>query len=243
MPANRAVQCARLPGRAVGRRGRRAERAAARGPDLAGAVSRPRAPRCSLSSPGRRRRHPAVAFALSAIQAVPHARTIGQLTRAHRSQPAAIHRGVLGGSGADAEAVLPRPPLPAGARDDRAGRGRSTGPTSRWRAATTTRRTSSTTSARSPASTRRPTSASAARSATTFRSRADARVKVFQYAGDRLPQCDTQHVIHDWDDERAIEILKACRRAMRAEATLLLIEGVYPPRIDQIDGEPGRRRE
>jgi hypothetical protein len=39
-----------------------------------------------------------------------------------------------------------------------------------------------------------------------------------------------KHVIHDWHDERAIEILNACRRAMGAEATLLLIEGVYPPR-------------
>jgi len=42
-----------------------------------------------------------------------------------------------------------------------------------------------------------------------------------------------KHVIHDWHDERAIEILRACRRAMRDEATLLLIEGVYPPRIDE----------
>ena len=42
-----------------------------------------------------------------------------------------------------------------------------------------------------------------------------------------------KHVIHDWDDERATHILKNCRRAMAPGATLLIVEGVYPPRIDQ----------
>jgi hypothetical protein len=42
-----------------------------------------------------------------------------------------------------------------------------------------------------------------------------------------------KHVIHDWDDEQALAILAICRKAMRPEAKLLLIEGVYPPRIDQ----------
>ena len=42
-----------------------------------------------------------------------------------------------------------------------------------------------------------------------------------------------KHVIHDWDDERAVEILRRCRRAMGSDAKLVLIEGVYPPRIDQ----------
>ncbi len=42
-----------------------------------------------------------------------------------------------------------------------------------------------------------------------------------------------KHVIHDWNDERAVEILTACRRAMDADAKLLLVEGIYPPRIDQ----------
>jgi O-methyltransferase domain/Dimerisation domain len=36
-------------------------------------------------------------------------------------------------------------------------------------------------------------------------------------------------VIHDWDDARAASILKACARAMSADATLLLIEPVIPP--------------
>ena len=48
-----------------------------------------------------------------------------------------------------------------------------------------------------------------------------------------------KHVIHDWNDDRATEILKTCRRAMGAEAKLLVLEGVYPPRIDQSDESRG----
>ena len=42
-----------------------------------------------------------------------------------------------------------------------------------------------------------------------------------------------KHVIHDWDDERATEILKTCRNAMPAAGKLLIVEGVYPERIDK----------
>jgi hypothetical protein len=35
-------------------------------------------------------------------------------------------------------------------------------------------------------------------------------------------------IIHDWDDERAVTILKNCRRAMPQVAKLLLIEAVIP---------------
>jgi SAM-dependent methyltransferase len=48
-----------------------------------------------------------------------------------------------------------------------------------------------------------------------------------------------KHVIHDWNDDRAVEILKTCFRAMGAEAKILVIEGVYPPRIDQSDESRG----
>jgi hypothetical protein len=41
-----------------------------------------------------------------------------------------------------------------------------------------------------------------------------------------------KHVLHDWNDERALTILRACRSAMDAEGILLVIEGIYPPRID-----------
>jgi len=42
-----------------------------------------------------------------------------------------------------------------------------------------------------------------------------------------------KHVIHDWNDERASVILKNCRAAMPAHGKLLIVEGVYPARIDQ----------
>jgi hypothetical protein len=42
-----------------------------------------------------------------------------------------------------------------------------------------------------------------------------------------------KHVIHDWNDERAAAILTSCHRAMEARGTLLIVEAVYPPRIDQ----------
>src|SRR5262249_13036120 len=42
-----------------------------------------------------------------------------------------------------------------------------------------------------------------------------------------------KHVIHDWDDRRAQAILANCRRAMGPEGKLLIVEGVYPRRIDQ----------
>lgn len=44
-----------------------------------------------------------------------------------------------------------------------------------------------------------------------------------------------KHVIHDWADEQALAILAVCRKAMRPDAKLLVIEGVYPPRIDQTE--------
>jgi O-methyltransferase domain len=40
-------------------------------------------------------------------------------------------------------------------------------------------------------------------------------------------------VIHDWNDERALTILKNCQRAMAQNSKLLIIEGVYPARTDQ----------
>ncbi|TWT01658.1 methyltransferase [Reyranella sp. CPCC 100927] len=44
-----------------------------------------------------------------------------------------------------------------------------------------------------------------------------------------------KHVIHDWNDKRATAILKNCHRAMTPDGKLLLVEGVYPPRIDGSD--------
>jgi hypothetical protein len=42
-----------------------------------------------------------------------------------------------------------------------------------------------------------------------------------------------KHVIHDWNDGRARHILENCRAAMGVSGTLLLVEGVYPERIDR----------
>jgi SAM-dependent methyltransferase len=42
-----------------------------------------------------------------------------------------------------------------------------------------------------------------------------------------------KHVIHDWNDERAAAILNNVRAAMPSGGKLLVVEGVYPPRIDQ----------
>jgi hypothetical protein len=37
-----------------------------------------------------------------------------------------------------------------------------------------------------------------------------------------------KYVIHDWDDERSLAILKNCRRAMTNDAKLLLVETIVP---------------
>jgi hypothetical protein len=39
-----------------------------------------------------------------------------------------------------------------------------------------------------------------------------------------------KNVLHDWDDERCIEILRRCRAAMGSHAQLLIIEGILPSR-------------
>jgi hypothetical protein len=38
-------------------------------------------------------------------------------------------------------------------------------------------------------------------------------------------------VLHNWDDEQCVDILANCRKAMRHNGTLLVIERVVPPRI------------
>ena len=39
-------------------------------------------------------------------------------------------------------------------------------------------------------------------------------------------------MIHDWDDEHAIELLKSCRRAMTPDSRLLLIGRIMPEHLD-----------
>jgi ubiquinone/menaquinone biosynthesis C-methylase UbiE len=38
-----------------------------------------------------------------------------------------------------------------------------------------------------------------------------------------------RHIIHDWDDDQCITILRNCRRAMGQGGKLLVVEGVVPP--------------
>jgi SAM-dependent methyltransferase len=47
--------------------------------------------------------------------------------------------------------------------------------------------------------------------------------------------CMLKHVIHDWNDDRAAAILRNCHRALGQRGVLLLIEGVYPARMDASD--------
>lgn len=42
-----------------------------------------------------------------------------------------------------------------------------------------------------------------------------------------------KHVIHDWKDEQATEILKVCRAALPEGGRVLIVEGLYPPKIDR----------
>ncbi len=42
-----------------------------------------------------------------------------------------------------------------------------------------------------------------------------------------------KHVIHDWDDERAAAILRTCRAAMPSHGVVLIVEGLYPARIER----------
>ena len=44
-------------------------------------------------------------------------------------------------------------------------------------------------------------------------------------------------ILHDWDDARATDILVQCRRAMPAEARLLVVERVIPPGNDPSPGK------
>ena len=37
-----------------------------------------------------------------------------------------------------------------------------------------------------------------------------------------------KHVIHDWDDQRAIQILRNCRNAMRRGGKVLIVDSVIP---------------
>jgi SAM-dependent methyltransferase len=65
----------------------------------------------------------------------------------------------------------------------------------------------------------------------------EARCKVvagdfFQSLPEGADACLIKHVIHDWNDEQSVAILRNCRRALGPKGRVLIAEGVYPPRID-----------
>ncbi|HEX2283047.1 MAG TPA: methyltransferase, partial [Thermomicrobiales bacterium] len=41
-----------------------------------------------------------------------------------------------------------------------------------------------------------------------------------------------KYIIHDWDDERAVAILRRCREAMAPGSVLLLVEQVLPEHLE-----------
>jgi hypothetical protein len=38
-----------------------------------------------------------------------------------------------------------------------------------------------------------------------------------------------RHIIHDWDDEKSLTILRNCRKVMSPGGKLLVVEGLVPP--------------
>ncbi len=46
-----------------------------------------------------------------------------------------------------------------------------------------------------------------------------------------------RHIIHDWEEEKALTILRNCHRAMDADSRLLVIESVIPPGNEPFAGK------
>jgi hypothetical protein len=46
-----------------------------------------------------------------------------------------------------------------------------------------------------------------------------------------------RHIIHDWDDEKSLTILRSCHAAMSAESKLLIVESVIPPGNEPFGGK------
>lgn len=46
-----------------------------------------------------------------------------------------------------------------------------------------------------------------------------------------------RHIIHDWDDEKSLTILRNCHQAMSANTKLLIVESVIPPGNDPFGGK------
>jgi hypothetical protein len=61
-----------------------------------------------------------------------------------------------------------------------------------------------------------------------------------RYPRPKLPRIGTyllRVVLHDWDDQEALSILKACRRVMTDAARLLIIEQILAPPNEGLAGK------
>lgn len=57
-----------------------------------------------------------------------------------------------------------------------------------------------------------------------------------------VPSADVyvvKHIIHDWDDERCIRLLKNCHQSMRGKGRVICVDAVLPPMGD-ISGAPAK---
>jgi hypothetical protein len=66
------------------------------------------------------------------------------------------------------------------------------------------------------------------------------RVVAGSFFADLPPHADAyilKFILHDWDDDRSVQILTACRRAMAGHAKLLIIERVLAPPNEGLEGK------
>ncbi len=59
----------------------------------------------------------------------------------------------------------------------------------------------------------------------------------FQNVPDGADAFFMRHIIHDWDDEKSLTILRNCHKAMPAHGKLLLVESVIPPGNEPFGGK------
>jgi hypothetical protein len=59
----------------------------------------------------------------------------------------------------------------------------------------------------------------------------------FDFAPEGADAYVLKAILHDWQDEQAVTILRACRRAIAVDGTLLVIERVLAPPNDGAEGK------
>jgi len=59
----------------------------------------------------------------------------------------------------------------------------------------------------------------------------------FETVPESADACLMRHIIHDWDDEKSLAILRNCHAAMPADGKLLVVESVIPPGNERFAGK------